>query len=227
MRKRNICSAIASGVLAINCVPMTTMAMTELPKAAEQQTKPKKEDQTKSGEENKENTTKEDPAKPTEEQPKQKDPQKPTDEEKKPEEDKPTQENPQKPIDNEQKPEEQLNIINLIIKQDIKSPKGADVDFFALIEKATNSKGVDISKLVKIDAGNFDKEKPGVYEIKYSYTDRDGKVTERTTKVTVVDDEKTSASMPNTGDSNSAIYTVGLLSSILAIFGIKKAKERE
>lgn len=194
MRKRDICSAIASGVLAINCIPMTTMAMTEPPKAAEQQTEPQKEDTAKPGEENKGNKTKQD--------------------------------NPQKPDDKE-KPEEELKVINLIIKQDVKSPKGADVDFFALIEKATNSKGVDISKLVKIDAGNFDKEKPGVYEIKYSYTDRDGKVTERTTKVTVVDDEKTSASMPNTGDSNSAIYTVGLLSSILAIFGIKKAKERE
>lgn len=222
MRKRDICSAIASGVLAINCIPMTTMAMTEPPKAAEQQTGPQKEDTAKPGEENKGNETKQDnPQKPDDKGKETEEPTKPTDEE-----DKPTQGNPQKPDDKE-KPEEELKVINLIIKQDVKSPKGADVDFFALIEKATNSKGVDISKLVKIDAGNFDKEKPGVYEIKYSYTDRDGKVTERTTKVTVVDDEKTSASMPNTGDSNSAIYTVGLLSSILAIFGIKKAKERE
>lgn len=222
MRKRDICSAIASGVLAINCIPMTTMAMTEPPKAAEQQTEPQKEDTAKPGEENKGNKTKQDnPQKPDDKGKETEEPTKPTDKE-----DKPTQGNPQKPDDKE-KPEEELKVINLIIKQDVKSPKGADVDFFALIEKATNSKGVDISKLVKIDAGNFDKEKPGVYEIKYSYTDKDGKVTERITKVTVVDDKKTPANMPNTGDSNSAIYATGLLSSILAIFGVKKAKERE
>lgn len=212
MKKRDICSAIASGVLAINCVPMTTIAMTEPPKAAEQQTNPKEEDTAKPGEGNKGNETKEEP--------KQEDPQKTDDKEKKPEE-------PTKPTDGEKKPEGELNIINLVIKQDVKSPKGADVDFFALIEKATDSKGMDISKLVKIDAGNFDKNKPGEYEIKYSYTDKDGKVTERTTKVTVVDDKKTPANMPNTGDSNSAIYATGLLVSILAIFGIKKAKEQK